>query len=312
MTTRQITYITDSSDKLFLSREACIDLGMISRHFPTVGENNSVTMKPPSTPNNSSLANEKTECGCPRREMPPQPPTSIPFNPTKNNRLKIKNYLLNLYKSSTFNTCEHQELPLMNVPPMKLMVNKEAEPVAHHTPVPVPIHWQEDVKRGLDHDVLMGVLEPVPIGEPVTWCHRMVVCAKKNGKPRRTVDFQPLNTHATRETHHTQSPFHQARSVPPNMYKTVFDALNGYHSVPICEEDRHLTTFITPWGRYRYKTAPQGYIASGDGYSRRYDEIVAHIENKTKCIDDTLLWSRSIEECFYQAVNWLDVCGRNA
>ncbi|VDI34220.1 Hypothetical predicted protein [Mytilus galloprovincialis] len=194
---------------------------------------------------------------------------------------------------------------------LRLMVDPEAEPVAHHTPVPVPIHWKEEVKAGLDQDVRLGVLEPVPVGEPVTWCHRMVVCAKKNGKPRRTVDFQPLNVHATRETHHTPSPFHQARSVPNGKRKTVFDAWNGYHSVPIPEEDRHLTTFITPWGRYRYKTAPQGYIASGDAYTRRYDEIVADIPNKTKCVDDVLLWADSIEESFFQAVQWLDICGRH-
>jgi hypothetical protein len=72
-----------------------------------------------------------------------------------------------------------------------------------------------------------------------------------------------------------------------------------------------LTTFITPWGRYRYKTAPQGYIASGDGYTRRYDEIVAKIPNKTKCIDDVLLWADSLEQSFHQTVHWLDVCGRN-
>ena len=36
--TRQITYITDNSDKLFLSREACISLGMITARFPTAGE----------------------------------------------------------------------------------------------------------------------------------------------------------------------------------------------------------------------------------------------------------------------------------
>ena len=37
-TTRQIIYITDSTDKLFLSRGACVDLGIISAQFPTVGE----------------------------------------------------------------------------------------------------------------------------------------------------------------------------------------------------------------------------------------------------------------------------------
>ena len=75
--------------------------------------------------------------------------------------------------------------------------------------------------------------------------------------------------------------------------------------------DRHYTTFITPWGRYRYKTAPQGYIASGDGYTRRFDEIVALVPQKTKCIDDTLLWSSSISDSFSQAQDWLDLCGRH-
>ena len=49
---------------------------------------------------------------------------------------------------------------------MRLMVDANAEPVAHHTPIPVPIHWQSDVKAGLDHDVSMGILEPVPVGGP--------------------------------------------------------------------------------------------------------------------------------------------------
>nr|XP_054762087.1 latent-transforming growth factor beta-binding protein 3-like [Lytechinus pictus] len=176
-----------------------------------------------------------------------------------------------------------------------------SEPIAHHTPVPVPIYWRDAVRAGLYHDVQLG--------EPVTWCHRMVVCAKKNGKPRRNVDFQALNAHATRETHHTQSPFLQARSVPHGKKKTVCGAWNGYHSVPICQEDRHLTTFITPWGRYHYKTAPQGYIASGDGYTRRYDEIVSAIPYKTKCVDDVLLWVDTADS-FFQAVEWLDICGR--
>lgn len=303
--TRQIVYITNSTTKVFLSREACVTLGIISRTFPTIGETLNVV-----TDLNNDIA-ITTPCACPKREPPPIPPKCLPFPASPDNRDRLKQYLLDYYKSSTFNTCEHQPLPMMEGPPLRLMIDPDANPTAVHTPIPVPIHWREAVKDGIDQDVKLGVLEPVPIGEPVTWCHRMVVCAKKNGKPRRTVDFQPLNAHATRETHHTQSPFHQARSVPQGKKKTVFDAWNGYHSVPLHADDRHFTTFITPWGRYRYRTAPQGYIASGDGYSRRYDEIVANIPDKTKCIDDTLLWSDSIQESFHQAVQWLDVCGRN-
>ena len=199
----------------------------------------------------------------------------------------------------------------MEGPPLRLMIDPAGKPVAFHSPIPVPLHWQEDVKAGLDQDTRLGVIEPVPVGDPVTWCHRMVICAKKNGKPRRTVDLQPLNAHAVRETHHTQSPFHQARLVPHGKKKTVFDCWNGYHSVPLHENDRHLTTFITPWGRYRYRVAPQGYIASGDGYTRRFDEIVSDIPDKTKCVDDTLLWADTLVGSFWQAVNWLDICGRH-
>jgi hypothetical protein len=61
---------------------------------------------------------------------------------------------------------------------MKLMVNPNAPPV------PVPLHWREAVKQGLDQDLRFGVIEPVPVDEPVTWCHRLVVCAKKNGNPQ--------------------------------------------------------------------------------------------------------------------------------
>ncbi len=79
------------------------------------------------------------------------------------------------------------------------------------------------------------------------------------------------------------------------------DHVRGVEWIPLCclhPADRHFTTFITPWGRYRYRTAPQGYIVSGDGYTRRYYEIVSLIERKTKCIDDTLLWSTDIRSWF--------------
>jgi hypothetical protein len=123
-----------------------------------------------------------------------------------------------------------------------------------------------------------------------------------NPRKKRTASRDALSTSRPLKSNHTQSPFHQARRVPKGKCKTVFDAWNGYHSVPLYEDDRHKTTFITPWGRYRYLSAPQGYMASRDSYSRRYDEVVADIGDKTKCMDDTLLWSDMINESYFQAV----------
>ena len=255
-------------------------------------------------------APQKT-CSCPTRAPPPPRPTSLPFPATEANRGKLEQYLHDLYAASVFNVCEHQPLPMMSGPPLSLNIDPNATPKPCHTPIAIPIHWQDEVKAGLDRDVRLGVLEKVPLGTPDTWCYRMVICTKKNGSLRRTIDFQQLNRHATRETHHCQSPFHQARAVPADTKKTIFDAWNGYHSVALAEEDRHYTTFITPWGRYRYRSAPQGYIASGDAYTARYDALVASLPRKTKCIDDALLWASTIEEAFHQATEWLDVCAHN-
>ena len=165
-------------------------LGMISNTFPTIGG----TLPPPNMSVHSSQDNLNHEVygthtaprNCPKRQMPPQRPNKLPYSATEDNCPLLQQWLLDHYASSTFNICEHQPLPLMQSPPMRLMVNPDAVPVAHHNPTPVPLHWQNEVKAGLDRDVKLGVLEPVPVGEPVTWCHRMVICAKKNGKPRRS------------------------------------------------------------------------------------------------------------------------------
>ena len=267
---------------------------------------------PPRTSDDTPLINQaRRPCSCPTRSPPPPRPAGLPYPATPENRARLEQHLLQTYASSSFNTCEHQPLPMMAGPPLSLSIDPNAVPKPYHTPITVPIHWQDEVKAGLDRDVRLGVLEKVPLGTPDTWCHRMVICTKKNGSLRRTINFQELNKHATRETHHCASPFHQARAVPGNTKKTIFDAWNGYHSVALSPEDRHFTTFITPWGRYRYCSAPQGYIASGDAYTARYDAIVSHIGRKTQCIDDALLWSESIEEAYHQATEWLHTCALN-
>ena len=89
------------------------------------------------------------------------------------------------------------------------------------------------------------------------------------------------------------------------------DAWNGFHSVPLRAEDRNYTTFITPWGRYRYKVAPQGFLASGDAYSRRFDEIIADMERKTKCVDDTLMWDKDLSDHWWRMIDFIALLGEN-
>ena len=301
--TRQLIYVSRKIEKAFLCREAMVQLGIIPPDFPKV---------PPSL--SEACLSGEDKCSCPRRcPHPPPMPKYLPegLRPVEEDVPKLRSWLLQYYSSTTFNTCEHQKLPMMKGPPLKLHINPDAKPVAVHKPATVPVHWQEKVKADLERDCRLGVLEKVSPNTPVSWCSRMVVTAKSDGSPRRTVDLQPLNRSAVRQTHHTQSPFHLAEQIPQRTWKTVSDAWNGYHSVPLSEEDRHYTTFITPWGRYRYLVSPQGFLASGDGYTQRFDAVIAAFNDKVKCVDDTCMWSDSIEAAFFQACKWLDLLAQN-
>ena len=149
---------------------------------------------------------------------------------------------------SVFNTSCRQKIPtLKGSPPLKFHVDSKATPVACHKPAAVLLHWQEAVRETLERDVRLEVLERVPYNTPVKWMSRMVCTPKHDGSPRRTVDYTAVNLHCPRQTHHTLSPWHLAAGVPSEAYKTVLDNWNGYHSVSLAtEEDRDLTTFITP------------------------------------------------------------------
>ena len=123
--------------------------------------------------------------------------------------------------------------------PLEFHINTSAKYVACHKVVPVPLHWKTRVKADLDRDVALGVLEKVPDNTWVTWLSRMVITAKSNGDPRRTIDYQPPNNHSQRQTFPVQSPFQLASQVPSNMKKSVVDAWNGYHQISLQPDHTH-------------------------------------------------------------------------
>ena len=140
----------------------------------------------------------------------------------------------------------------------------------------------------------------------------MVVTRKDDGT-RRTVDLSPLNKFGQRElslqSHHSTS--HVARRIPKDTWKTVTDAWNGYHCVLLRDSHRNLTTFITPFGRWRYTRAPQGFLSSGDGYNHRFDAILSDYERKGRCVDDTIYYDTNLEQHWWRTIDFLTRVGQS-
>ena len=252
--------------------------------------------------------------------VPRTPPTAggnvssevtIPYPPTEENIPLLRKWLVNEFKQDVFNE-DRIPFPAMKGEDQHIhLIDSSAPAYAVHTPSNVPFHHEKPVKLLLDNWVAKTIVTPVNVGEAVDWCSRLVVCTKKDGRPRITVDFQELNKNIKRETHHTPRPFDVICGIPHHSYKTVLDAKDGYHQIKLDDESSKLTTFITTEGRFRYLRAPQGLKTSGDAYTRRFDEVLIEIKNKVKIVDDSLLHDHSVESSFHHTHRFLQVCRDN-
>ena len=310
LTTKSMIYVSRDVRGFYLSYDTMLNLDMLPKSFPGPGCAN-IELTSGGTDgllqsmDNHRITKETTECDCPQRAPVPPRPAELPFECSPDNNEKMKEWLLEYFKNSTFNNCPHTPLPAMDGPPLEIHLKEDSKPFAHTKAAKIPLHWQQQVYEDLMRDIDLGVIERVPENEEVTWCHRMVVSRKHDGSPRRTVDASRMNKYCRRDAYATESPFHVVRRIPSGTWKTVVDAWNGYHSIPLRESDKHLTTFITPFGLFRYRRALQGFKGSGDGYNRRLDSTLTSFERKERVVDDTLHYDTELEQHWWRTIDLL-------
>ena len=308
-TTKQALNTCQKIQHLYFSKAACIDVRILPKDFP----NSTATIPPIEDMAMQCIpltSTHKTSDASPKHnrveEQLPTRSQKLPFSPTEQNIHRLKNWLLKHFAETALKN--NGEFPPMSA---HIHLKEGAVSKARHSPIPVPIPLKEPVRQALWENVKKGIVTPVPVSMPIDWCSTMVITAKKNGKPRRTIEYKHLNSQCKQETHYTGSPFQLALQVPPKQKKTVLDAVDGYHSILLDKDSQPLTTFITEWERFMYLRMTQGYLAFGDTYTRRYDEITKDIPCKVEIVDDTLLYDSSIEEAFYHTFDFLLHCAKN-
>ena len=58
----------------------------------------------------------------------------------------------------------------MQTTPAHIHLKPDDIPYVTNTPISIPYHWKQEIKESLNADVEKGIMEPVPVGEPVEWC----------------------------------------------------------------------------------------------------------------------------------------------
>ena len=165
---------------------------------------------------------------------------------------------------------------------------------AIHAPRPVPAAIREQLKRELDHLKQCGII--VQETEPTNWVNSLVCVRKKNGRIRICIDPTDLNKAIHRE-HYPMNSFEDvATRLCGSKYFTTLDANMGYYQIKLSKASSKLTTFNTPFGRYRYLRMPIGAKCSSEVFQRCMEMHFGSIQGAEVIVDDILVHGRTIEE----------------
>lgn len=173
-------------------------------------------------------------------------------------------------------------------------VDPNAIPVVH-PPRKVPIAIRAKVKAELDRMEKSNIIAKV--NDPTEWVNSMVVVEKPStGKLRICLDPVDLNRSIKRPHY----PMRTIEDVLPQLtgarYFTKLDARSGYWAIKLTNDSTFLTTFNTPFGRYRYLRLPFGISCAQDEFQRKIDESFEGVDGMEAIVDDILVYGRTVQE----------------
>jgi hypothetical protein len=162
----------------------------------------------------------------------------------------------------------------------------------------VPYALKEEMKRQFDEMLDKGVI--TSCASP--WAAPVILVPKKShdGKPkyRFRTDFRGLNSV-------TMTPVYPIPDIKSNLslmagskYFTLLDIENAYWNIPIKEEDRDKTGFVTPFGSFRYERMAFGLSGAPSTFQRVMDAMLVGLRDVEVLVylDDLLIFSETIED----------------
>lgn len=155
-------------------------------------------------------------------------------------------------------------------------------------PRKIPLSMKADVKTKLETLEKLDVIEKVE--EPSQWISNMQPVRKPNGTIRICVDPSDLNKAIRRN--HFQMP--SIDDVLPQLTNakifSLCDAKDGFLQIKLTERSSQLTTFWTPYGRYKWKRMPFGIKSSPEEFQRRLTNALENLTGVTVVADDILIY----------------------
>ena len=175
-----------------------------------------------------------------------------------------------------------------------IKLKEGAVPYSLFTPRNVAIPLREKVKTELNRMETNGIISRVT--NPTSWCAGMVVVPKGDGSVRICVDLKPLNQNVLREVHPIPKVDDTLAQLAGATIFSKIDANSGFWQIPLAEESRPLTTFVTPYGRYLFNKLPFGISCAPELFQSRMNKILDGLKGVVCQMDDVLVFGSNQAE----------------
>ena len=158
----------------------------------------------------------------------------------------------------------------------------------------VPFKVLDDFKNALSKMESDKIIDKIE--EPTEFVNAFTLIKKENKSLVIVLDPQHLNSCLLRG--HFSIPTFEEISAKVHNAKifTVLDASKAFWQVKLSEESSKLTTFQTPFGRFRFLRMPYGIKTAPEIFHRIYTDAFKDIPNLVIYIDDILIWANSEKE----------------
>ena len=175
-----------------------------------------------------------------------------------------------------------------------IRLKDDARPHALFTPRNIALPLRDRVHEQLDRMEKIGVISKVK--EPTPWCAGMVVVPKKSGAVRICVDLKALNENVLRETHPIPKVDDTLAQLTEAAVFSKLDANSGFWQIPLSDQSKLLTTFITPFGRYAFNKLPFGIASAPELFQKRMSKILEGLDGVVCLMDDVLVFGKDRNE----------------
>ena len=118
----------------------------------------------------------------------------------------------------------------------------------------------------------------------------------KSGSVRICLDLKPLNESVLREVHPLPKVDETLAQLTGAKVFSKLDANSGFWQIPLSEESRLLTTFITPVGQFCFNKLPFGISSAPEHFQKRMSAVLCGLEGVVCQMDDVLIFGRDQQE----------------